>query len=84
MWSEIVKKKIVSLDFSKLDYTVIPINHNIAHRALVSASCKDKTINYYDSLKWNDGVILVALQDLFLVVSILRKRGYLIISALFQ
>ncbi|KAI9550645.1 hypothetical protein GHT06_004414 [Daphnia sinensis] len=45
-------------------------NTNNAHWALVSVSCREKIITYYDSLKGNDRGTLKMLHDLFLSTSI--------------
>lgn len=53
-----------------LDYIFIPVNQSNAHWALVSVSCRDQTIKYYDSLQGNNGGTLKMLHDLFLSASI--------------
>jgi hypothetical protein len=73
-WSKIAREKFFSLDFSKLDYIFILINHNNAHWALGLVSCKDKTMNYYESWKWDDGGIFYGITGSLFPLSLCPKE----------
>lgn len=62
---KVVKKTVQRLNLSAVDYILIPINHNDVHWTLVSLSCKEKALRFYDSLGGEGGEILKLIANLF-------------------
>lgn len=60
-----IKKTVQKLNLSVVDYILIPINQNDVHWTLVSLSCKEKALRFYDILGGEGGEILKFIANLF-------------------
>lgn len=60
-----IKKTVQKLNLSVVDYILIPINQTDVHWTLVSLSCKEKALRFYDILGGEGGEILKLIANLF-------------------
>jgi sentrin-specific protease 1 len=62
---EVLKNTLQRLNLSAVDYILIPINQNDVHWTLVSLSCNEKSLRFYDSLGGEGGEILKLIANFF-------------------